>query len=662
MSTKYSVLMAQPNYAYGRNIFVPYSVGSLQAYALTFPEIRENFQFQHPLFLRTDPVTVIKNIEEPAVACFSCYLWNWEYNQALAGAIKTSWPNCLIIFGGTQVPHASTGFFTQHPYVDLLVHHEGELTFVAILREFLSNQPDYSQIIGISLRVEGDQTLKTAPAPRLKGGDLARLPSPYLAGIFDYLLKQGYILNASYESDRGCPYQCTFCDWGGVNYSQLYRFEEGRLLEEFEWFGQQRVEYLFNCDANYGILPRDYDLTVKMLAIRAKHGGYPLKFRMCTAKKSDEKIFQIAKMLHDAGMSKGATLSFQSMDETTLNIVKRKNIGLDVFHKLMGRYRQAGIPTYTELIMGMPGETYQSTKTGIDKLIDGQPLDVNIFAYVCGMLLNSEMSKPEYVAANGIKAVRMPILLAHSTPEPESLTEYQEVVVETSTMSNADWKRTYLFYWAIQAFHCLGLLPHVAVVFHQQFGLRYSEFYERLLEHFSLRPNTAVGEQIAQVRRLVDSAMTGGRLDLVLPEFGNIYWPLEEASFLQLVTKKTSFYEEIRSFLDLLAEAMSQTIDPKLLDDLVLYQKSVVKDPYTSAVSIDLDYDLHDYFGQSIDSAPQLISRPTKLNIKADHEFRDLEDFAQRGIWYARKGGRLHHANIAKESIVTEPVIAQTAP
>lgn len=646
MTMKYSMFMAQVNYHYGKNIFIPYSIGSLQAYAQTFPEIRESFQFQTPLFLREDPAEAVKSAEEPAIACLSSYLWNWEYNKMLAKNLRAAFPRCLIILGGAQIPNVSEEFFAEHPYADLLVHHEGELTFVEILREFLLPQPNYTRIPGLSVRVEDNVTLKTDESTRIK--DLSKLPSPYLSGVFDFLVNRQFILNVSQETNRGCPYSCTFCDWGGSTHDKVFIMDEARLLEEFEWFGKHKIEYLFNCDANYGIMPRDYTLTEKMVAIRAKHGGYPKKFRMCTAKNSNDKIFAIAKILNDVGMNKGATLSFQSMDKTTLAIVKRSNIKLETFSTLMRRYREAGIPTYTDLIIGMPGETYTSTKSGVDALIDAQD-NVNIYVNICSMLPNSEMSNLDYIRQYKIKPVRMPILLAHSTPEPESLCEYQDVVVETASMSNDDWQRIYLFYWAVQTFHCLGLLRYIAIAFRKQFGIRYSDFYEKLLKYFT-KSETPIGKQIALIRSIVARAIDGSRLDLVLPEFGNIYWPLEEASFLNFAKDKDNFYREIKSFIETLALQLAVSVDEDLIDDLVLYQSSIIKDPYIYEVLITLRYDLHGYFS-NLDSTA-LLNSPSKLRIKAEQRFAgDLESYAREVVWYGRKSGQFFHSDATKEPI-----------
>jgi len=652
MGIKHRILMAQPNYAYGNNVFVPYSVGLLQAYAETIPEIRDDFHFLPPVFRREDPREIVQNAGKLSIAGFSCYLWNWEYNKLLAQNVRVAFPECFIVFGGPNVPYASEGFFAEHPYVDLLIHHEGELRFASVLQEFSSSsRPDFTSIAGLSIRVEGNRTLKTAKGERIKKEDLLKLPSPYLSGVFDHLLNSGYAMNVSQETNRGCPYSCEFCDWGENTYSKVFPIDEGRIIEEFEWFGRHKAEYLFSCDANWGMLKeRDLALTEQMIAMRARHGGFPQRFRMCTAKNSTDTVFTIAKMLNDAGMNKGATLSFQSMDERTLELIKRKNIKLETFSHLMDRYRAENIITYTELIMGMPGETYESTKKGIDKLFASHADSINLNAYVCTMLPNAGLSKPAYVAANGIKSIRMPILLGHSTPESEveDIVEYEKVVVETASMPNADWQRTYLFYWMVQAFHCLGLTQYVAILFRKYFGVEYSDFYERLITHFSADEETFIGKEIALIRGIIARSMEGGRIDLVLPQFGNIYWPLEEASFLTLVTGKEEFYRELRSFIGCLARGFGQPVDEVLLDDTIRYQASVVKDPYVGESTIRLEHDLHRYLSD-LRGEEALSRSPTTLVIKAQKGYGgDLETFAREVVWYGRKGGSFRHTNISE--------------
>lgn len=645
MKKKHNILLTQVNYQYGNNVFVPYSIGTIQAYSETISEIKENFQFQEPIFLREDPTSVASNLQEISVAGFSCYLWNWEYNNVLAKLVKAKFPQCLVVFGGPQVPDISEDFFIDHPYVDILIHHEGEFSFSEILLEYLSEIPDYTKISGLSIRVSDNKTLKTEVRGRLL--DLSKLPSPYLFGVFDFLLDRQFILNVCQETNRGCPYECQYCDWGGNTYNKIVPIKESRILAEFEWFGRHHAEYLFNCDSNYGILARDHELVLKMIKIRKKYDGYPKRFRMCTAKNSNNKIFAITKILTDAGMNKGATLSFQSMDDNTLDIIKRKNIKVIEFGALMKKYNEVGISTYTELIIGLPGETYETAKNGISTLIDAQEDSINIYAYVCIALPNSGMSKPSFVEKYKIRYVRSPVLLAHSTPSEDSIVEYNNIVIETSSMSKTDWLRTYILYLVVQCFHCLGLTRHVSIFFRRQFNINYGEFYERLILYFGLYDKTLVSEQLAMVSKIVERATWGGRLDLIRPEFGNIYWPLEEAVFLNLVTHKKKLYEETKLFIKSLVQDLGHTIEDNLLNDLISYQSSVIIDPFNSHTSVNLEYDLHTYFNGAVDKSYTINPSPINLIVRAEQDFSgDLEKYAREVVWYGRKNGRFHHTNI----------------
>ena len=38
------------------------------------------------------------------------------------------------------------------------------------------------------------------------------LPSPYLSGHLDEFLRAGMV--PLFETNRGCPFRCTFCAWG----------------------------------------------------------------------------------------------------------------------------------------------------------------------------------------------------------------------------------------------------------------------------------------------------------------------------------------------------------------------------------------------------------------------------------------------------------------
>ena len=647
---KLNVYLAQVNYRYGDNVFLPYSVGVLQAYCQRNEIIKENFAFKSPFFLRENPVEIVKKLQDPDVIGVSCYIWNWEYNKILAQAVKARFPECLVVFGGTQAPVASEGFFVRHPYVDLIVHYEGELSFEAVLLERLSSHPDYTRIPGLSVKVENDQTFKTPARERIP--DLSILASPYLEGVFDGLMTMSVLFQASQETNRGCPYSCSFCDWGGDVYDKVRPLNEEQLIEEFKWFGKHHVEYLLNCDANYGILPRDYDLTLKMIEARQQHGGFPKKFRASYAKNSNDKIFEIARLLKRTDMNKGVTLAFQSMDDHTLGIIKRKNIKIQNFRELMQRYRREDIATFTEVIMTLPGETYDSFKRGINTLIDaGQHDALNI--YVCVILPNSEMNNPNYRMEHGLRSVHAPVLLAHSTPSAD-ITEYNERIIATNTMPEKDSIKTFLFAWSVQSLHCLGLTQQLAVFMRRHFDFSYEDFYQEFLDYCQANPETLVGQEFLTIKEIVAKGSIGGRLDVLIPKFGDVLWPLEDASFLNFISQKARFYGEILVFLKFLRDKHRLGIPEGLLENMVVYCSAMMVDPFTdSDFSISLDYDFHNHFPtlyESEDAVALPQREHTVLTVKPKVFYKgDLPTYAREVVWYGRRGGKLRHTNIVVE-------------
>jgi radical SAM superfamily enzyme YgiQ (UPF0313 family) len=152
--------------------WLPYSVGCLWSFAVQNPVIKDNFALKELVFKRMSIDETIKNFDNPSVAAFSCYVWNYEYCKKLAEAIKEKWPKCLIVFGGPQVtklPYEKS-FFKKHPYVDTIVNGEGEPAFLDILLSLYHNKP----------------IKKVSTFARMAN---LEYPSPYTSGVFDKIVK-----------------------------------------------------------------------------------------------------------------------------------------------------------------------------------------------------------------------------------------------------------------------------------------------------------------------------------------------------------------------------------------------------------------------------------------------------------------------------------------
>ena len=88
---------------------------------------------------------------------------------------------------------------------------------------------------------------------------------------------------ASWETNRGCPFSCTYCDWGSATNSKVARMHLDRVYAELEWFAKHKIEFIFCCDANFGMLPRDYEIVLK--AVELKKNMDTLMFYLCKIQK-----------------------------------------------------------------------------------------------------------------------------------------------------------------------------------------------------------------------------------------------------------------------------------------------------------------------------------------------------------------------------------------
>lgn len=356
---------------------------------------------------------------------------------------------------------------------------------------------------------------------------------------------------------------CTFCEWGSAALNKIRQFPLDRVLGDIDWFGFNKVEYLECCDANFGILARDEQIVEAMVRAKEKY-GYPKKFRAAFAKYSNtqisERIFRIASTLNKSGQLKAVTMALQSTDDGVLEAIDRKNISMSGFAQLQERYRQHGIPTYIELIIALPGETYASFKAGLDRVLDAGG-HTGLSTYLCVLLPNSEMSHPDYIKKHGIQSVDMRAMLLHGTPSKDFPDEIQPTVIATNTMSYEDWQKAFMLSWTIQVLHSLGLTQWWAIQ-ERQGGLAYTRFYEGMGDLAKAYPDTVWGRAWAHTHNLLLQAVAGGSWDNVLPDFGEVSWPPDEGGFLLIVKKHGIFYDEMVNLAGMPAEQIERGPPP----------------------------------------------------------------------------------------------------
>ncbi|MEV6705201.1 B12-binding domain-containing radical SAM protein [Micromonospora wenchangensis] len=342
---------------------LPLTSGYLQAYAQQDPAVAAGYAFRIHARPVTDPLDELAAdllAQRADVYALSCYLWNMRRMRDLLDRLLAERPDAQYILGGPQVMNHAPEYVPAHLENVLVCNGEGERTFAAYLRELLRERPDFDAVPGVSFWRDGELVTTDKP-PRFT--DLNEIPSPYEAGIFD----GGEYTFAVVETNRGCPFRCTYCYWGAATNDKVHRWDLDRVLRDLSWISRNGVESIFIADANWGALPRDVELTRHLVRGKQEH-GYPLMISMQAAKNRPDRVTEITEILVEGGLLASQPVSLQTVSQDTLRIVERANIKESTYVELQQKLHDKGISSYTELIWPLPGETLDSFRDGIARL------------------------------------------------------------------------------------------------------------------------------------------------------------------------------------------------------------------------------------------------------------------------------------------------------
>ncbi|MCB1017496.1 MAG: radical SAM protein, partial [Acidimicrobiales bacterium] len=265
------------------------------------------------------------------------------------------------------------------------------------------------------------------------------LPSPYLTGEFDHIDPSAWHFAVSIETNRGCPYGCTFCDWGSATLSRIRKFAVPRVLGEVEWAARRGIRAVQVCDANFGILARDVEVAQGLAAV-ARRRGAPRILAFTPPKNTTRHVTRILDAVLDAGFLVSTAISLQTTDDATLAAVERTNIATDHYLALAAELRRRGLPLTGDLLIGLPGQTYESYLADLQFFLDHQ---ISPRSWSLRVLPNAPMNEPGYRRRYGIR------------------TGDDRVVASTSTMSADDRARMLALRKVQVVADQYGVLSHV---------------------------------------------------------------------------------------------------------------------------------------------------------------------------------------------------------
>lgn len=636
-----SIGLIQINNSFSGQNYLPYSIACLESYLREHCKHRDVLSFLPHVYKRAPIGTIVSGMEKADIVGISTYVWNAQISLEVARRIKKKWPNKLIVFGGPQVPDQPEQFIREHDFIDIVVHNEGERTFNSIVELYPSR--DWNELTGVSF-IDSDGTFR-ASSPTSRMRNLSDLPSPFLNTIFDDLIaahpKEKWI--GLWETNRGCPFQCTFCDWGSATAAQVTRFEDERLEKELDWMAKKKIEYIFVCDANFGIKKRDIDIAKTVASVKEKT-GFPQGFSVQNTKNATERAYQTQKIISDAGLNKGVALSMQSLDPHTLKNIKRDNISLESYFELARRFTRDKVETYSDLILPLPGETYNSFVKGVDLLIQAGQHNRIQFNNL-SILPNAEMGSPDYIQEHGMEIVQTEIINAHGSKVvlEDDVPEYQELVVSTNSMSHDDWKKARGFAWMASFLHFDKLLQIPIILILNQTDIQFSEIVERFL--YADRKQFPTISAIASFFDIEAEKISKGGPEYVFSEeWLSVYWPADEFIFIKLTVEDSmkKFYSEAEEILLDLTSKNKSDLPIEAITDAVRANSLLVSKPFpTEDVDCQLSYNVTEVW-EKVKSGYEaaLKKQDNRLRVTSTkYNYADLNQWCREVVWWGNKKG-----------------------
>ena len=404
--------------------------------------LQDNFKQNISTKLFVYPNKIFDEIKKnpPDVLALSNYIWNSKLSLKILEETKKEFPNTLTIMGG---PHCRTDqkgledFLKKNPFLDGYIPFEAENPFVNLIRNCLkkntTNTADLDNIEGVCLNKKNYEFKKLIPKKnetKVKFNSdyysINQFSSPYLNGMLDEFLADPQ-LSPLLESNRGCPYSCTFCAWGVGSGNKLIKKDFHRFLSEI-WYVAERTknDVWFLADGNFGILKEDVEIAKNFRDLKKKF-GFPKAVIYNTAKNNPERVFEVADILGDLAP---VNIAVQAFDKEVLKNIKRKNLTEEEIAKFVFEHQKRNRVVSTDIIVPNTGETLQSHLNSLRKFfeLNFDVGNINIMRMLPGTEMESDKERNHY----GIKTKWRPMDAGWGKYKGEFIFETDENTISTN--------------------------------------------------------------------------------------------------------------------------------------------------------------------------------------------------------------------------------------
>ena len=572
-----TILISEPS-ASSSVVYLPYIWGILKTWSEQEPQLDGQLKWLDPIFRRDTPVQSLApyDLSKVDVLGLSCYVWNFELQCEIAALVKAANPGCLTVAGGPHPQIKDPDFFRKNPYFDVVVTKDGEVTFTSLMVALCRGEKHFNDIPGLYLPDGLHRDMVYTGAPNLPQNFEI---SPYLAQSEYYSTviadKDIPWLAAVWETNRGCPYSCSYCDWGSATMSKIRRFDMERVEKEIRWIISNDIDSIISADANLGILPRDVEIVDIFVDAMRISKRTPFLY-YSAAKNNPDRALAISAKLMKGGLRYSPTISLQHTDPEVLDSVDRQNISPLKLYDVAKEYLKIGLPVSAQMILGLPGDSYAKWKKCYAQLFEWK-LHGDHWVHFFSVLPNAPAAREEYRRKWEIVTIRRLVRDPSASLVPEQDAGImQEIIVGSRNFTTREWVQMSVYTALIRALHSSGLTQLIALFFRHRFDIDYHRFYERLIEVF-LQKEYRGGEIYARAEDIFNTLLEDEQAlvdEVSAPQLDDCKIKLcsAHALLLDLAFDIDTFFDELRDSLAISFE----DLDRNEIKSVVDYQRNMV--------------------------------------------------------------------------------------
>jgi radical SAM superfamily enzyme YgiQ (UPF0313 family) len=414
------------------------------------------------IFKYADDLERSIKLTKPDAFFFSSYVWTHNLPSEFARKLKDADPRILIVGGGPNISkdiEKQKEYLQANPYVDFFIRYEGEGPACNLLENYF----DVNLNINKLKQIDMPSVITLLPDGTIKAGEIAPrigvtrkkakfhyntaidayrsfddLPSPYLTGLMDKFFDNK--LYPLIETNRGCPFTCSFCQQGAGYFLKLGYQTLDRVVEELDYIAHKmsksspNIFHLEIADSNFAMYKQDLEICEHIRTLQDKY-NWPRYIGVSTGKNQPERILNaVSKLVPDSIL---VTNSMQSTNEKTLEEIKRSNISLDGYKVIQTEIHRRGLRSMADVILGLPLETKKTHFEAVYSLIDSGVQEFT--SYQAMILKGTDFEFESYKNRYGIETKWriLPRAIGEYQICEESIftLEAEEITVSTNTLT-----------------------------------------------------------------------------------------------------------------------------------------------------------------------------------------------------------------------------------